>query len=191
MERLAGRNIGLDGVEKKIRNYSDFGFKAAHNNIRFEGVMSGARPELSARAVKLSEIAFADVENFDRRFFQAPRTEFLKSWISPRGGSGLAIVSGGAIIASGIVRPCVKGFKIGPLFAESASCAAELLDSLLTIVPDGEYFYIDVPEPNRSALDLTRAKGMRPVFKTVRMYSKDAPPLPLEQIYGITTFELG
>jgi len=32
---------------------------------------------------------------------------------------------------------------------------------------------------------------MRPVFEAARMYRGPAPDLPLEHIYGITTFELG
>ena len=38
---------------------------------------------------------------------------------------------------------------------------------------------------------MAEAFGMHPVFETARMYNKEAPPLPLEKIYGITTFELG
>jgi hypothetical protein len=33
--------------------------------------------------------------------------------------------------------------------------------------------------------------GLAPVFETARMYCGPAPSLPLDQIYGITTFELG
>jgi hypothetical protein len=32
---------------------------------------------------------------------------------------------------------------------------------------------------------------MLPVFSTVRMYSKASPELPLNKIFGVTTFELG
>jgi hypothetical protein len=33
--------------------------------------------------------------------------------------------------------------------------------------------------------------GFRPVFETARMYRGPEPSLPLDRIYGITTFELG
>jgi hypothetical protein len=32
---------------------------------------------------------------------------------------------------------------------------------------------------------------MTPVFETARIYSRSAPDLPLSEIYGITSFELG
>jgi hypothetical protein len=35
------------------------------------------------------------------------------------------------------------------------------------------------------------AYAMSPVFETARMYKGAAPKLPLERIFGITSFELG
>jgi hypothetical protein len=38
---------------------------------------------------------------------------------------------------------------------------------------------------------MAQEAGMAPVFETARMYAGPAPDLPLAQIYGITSFELG
>ena len=48
-----------------------------------------------------------------------------------------------------------------------------------------------VPEPNRAAVQLEQGNFMQPVFTTVRMYTKIALALPLNNIFGITSFELG
>jgi hypothetical protein len=48
-----------------------------------------------------------------------------------------------------------------------------------------------VPEPNARAVALAQHAGMTPVFETARMYAGPAPALPLDHIFGITTFELG
>jgi hypothetical protein len=32
---------------------------------------------------------------------------------------------------------------------------------------------------------------MHPVFETVRMYTREDPGLPMNRIYGVTSFELG
>jgi hypothetical protein len=48
-----------------------------------------------------------------------------------------------------------------------------------------------VPEPNAAAITMARDAGMAPAFETARMYAGQAPKLPIEQIYGITSFELG
>ena len=38
---------------------------------------------------------------------------------------------------------------------------------------------------------LVERHGMTPVFETARMYTGTAPTLPLERIFGVTSFELG
>jgi hypothetical protein len=48
-----------------------------------------------------------------------------------------------------------------------------------------------VPEPNREALALAEKYRMRPTFHAARMYRGTPPSLPLERIFGVTTFELG
>jgi hypothetical protein len=48
-----------------------------------------------------------------------------------------------------------------------------------------------VPEPNAGAIALADRHGLKPSFEVARMYRGPAPDLPLERIFGITTFELG
>ncbi|MFL5173061.1 MAG: GNAT family N-acetyltransferase, partial [Microvirga sp.] len=55
----------------------------------------------------------------------------------------------------------------------------------------GGLLFLDVPEPNQSALGLAARYGLAPAFQTARMYRGAAPGLPLDRIYGITSFELG
>jgi len=38
---------------------------------------------------------------------------------------------------------------------------------------------------------LARGLGLTPVFETARMYTGAIPPLRLERVFGVTTFELG
>ena len=61
---------------------------------------------------------------------------------------------------------------------------------MLAEAPPGSVF-LDVPEPNAAAIAMAREAGMTPAFETARMYAGKAPDLPLAQIYGITSFELG
>ncbi len=68
---------------------------------------------------------------------------------------------------------------------------AERLFRALSAAVPGEPLFLDVPEPNAEALALAARHGMHEVFGTARMYSRSVPALPLERIYGITTFELG
>ena len=51
--------------------------------------------------------------------------------------------------------------------------------------------FLDVPEPNFAGVALARKAGLEPVFETARMYCGGDPGLPLERVFGITSFELG
>lgn len=55
----------------------------------------------------------------------------------------------------------------------------------------GQTIILDTPEPNAAALLMAEKYELSPEFETFRMYRGLAPDLPLDQLYGITTFELG
>jgi len=107
------------------------------------------------------------------------------------GGKGLGITKKDRTLAGyGYIRRCRTGFKIGPLFADSP----DLADALLTALCEdtaGEPVFLDIPEPNASALALAQRHRMEQMFETARMYTKGEPGLPLDRVFGVTTFELG
>ncbi len=189
LEHLNQHNVGLDGVEKKIRNYESIGFKLAYNNVRYEGRQSDALEPTSA--VPLDTLPPRLIQEYDARFFPAPRPAFLAAWISRPGTRGFAMLDGLRLTGYGVIRPCRKGFKLGPLFADNPSTADILLRSLTRTIPTGALFYLDVPAPNSAAVNLAKQYQMQPVFRTARMYSRAAPALPLDGIFGVTSFELG
>jgi Acetyltransferase (GNAT) domain len=89
-----------------------------------------------------------------------------------------------------VIRPCLKGFKIGPLVADDRAAAEMVLSALLASVGDGEVF-LDVPAINPDAVALARDLALAPVFETARMYTGTIPSLRLDRVFGVTTFELG
>jgi len=99
-------------------------------------------------------------------------------------------VHNGHLTGYGVVRPCRQGYKIGPLFADSKDIAEELFRGLSTRV-SGSGVYIDVPEDNQAAMALTRRHGMKEVFGCAKMYYGPRPDLPKDEIFAVTTFELG
>ncbi len=44
---------------------------------------------------------------------------------------------------------------------------------------------------NREAVALAESIGLEPVFETARMYRGAAPAIPLKNVFGVTTLELG
>jgi len=186
---LEGRNIGIDGVLAKQRQYAKFfGFQFAYRNIRHGGVVAGRSP--SREVVPLRDIPFAAIAAYDRRFFPAPREEFLRAWLAMPHSVGLGWMLDGELKGCGVMRKCRDGFKIGPLFADDAAIAEELFLALCER-SHGESVFLDTPEVNASAMNLARRHGLREVFSTARMYNREIPVLPLDGIFGVTTFELG
>jgi len=201
------RVIGLDGVVAQQQNYRRSGFELAYANVRYGGIVAvpqaGAfssevdtsshqenAPNQKPAVVALSEIPLAAVEAYDATVFPAPRTAFLRAWINSPGHSGRALMRDGALAGWGVIRPCRKGHKIGPLVADDRAAAEMVLSALLAGIDGGEIF-LDVPGINHAAVALAQDLGLAPVFETARMYTGAIPPLRLERVFGVTTFELG
>lgn len=190
MRHAGSRVVGIDGVVAMVEKYQErMGFFMHYNNARYEGTGGGSMPP---GLVPVRDVDFQSLVDYDTAHFPARRERFLEHWISQPGHSGLARLNGdGEIIGYGVRRPCQTGYKIGPLFARDRATAEQILDGLRASIP-GEQFYLDIPVPNESAVALVKDRGMNPVFFTARLYStKDPVPLPLDEIFGVTTFELG
>lgn len=184
------RTIGLDGVVAQQDNYRKSGFALAWNNVRYGGVL--AAPDWDPGNVRsFTPSDLAGLIAYDARHYGAPRPSFLDSWLD--GAStreSFVAEAGGQISGYCTLRQCRQGMKIGPLFADGAATAEALLDRV-AIQADGAEIYLDVPQVNAAAVSLAEGRGLVPKFETARMYRGAVPELPLDCIFGITTFELG
>lgn len=190
MQRLEGRNVGLDGVVEQQDNYRKSGFQLAYRNIRYEG--RGIRDDLDLTGmVELGTLPFESIESYDRPFFPAARTGFLNCWVHQPGSRALGRLRNGRLVGYGVRRSCRDGHKIGPLFADTEDDAEALFQALATGLGDHDPVFLDTPETNPAAIRLAERHGMTVVFETARMYTGPAPDLPLDRIFGVTTFELG
>ena len=187
---LGGRAIGLDGVVAQQDNYRKSGFALAYRNVRYQGVAQTRRPRRRELA-PLSSWSFDDLNDYDRSIFLSDRARFLSSWIAQPLSTALGFVRNGTLAGYGVIRAARSGFKIGPLFADDAECAEALLDGLVDAIPDNSIYHLDVPETNRAAVALAEQRGMTIVFETARMYTGRAPDVPIQRVFGGTTFELG
>jgi GNAT superfamily N-acetyltransferase len=184
-----GRVIGLDGVVAQRDNYKKSGFNFAYANIRYGGnPVAPNAPRVGV--VPLADVPLATVAADDATVFPAARPAFLRAWIGAPGHTGRALVRDGQLVAWGVIRPCPKGRKVGPLIADDRAAAEIVLAALLAETSGGEIF-LDVPSVNRDAAALAEALGLAPVFETARMYTGPIRPLRLDRLFGVSTFELG
>ena len=187
--KFANLNLGLDAVLPMKEKYARAGFKFAHENIRYAGASQNA--SASSCCLPIQKRDFDAVVSFDEKIFPASRTKFLECWLFQKDAKAfLARRKGnGDICGYGVIRKCVAGHKIGPLFADDVATAGVLFGDLVSTAR-GEKVFLDVPRPNNAAVRLAEKHGMHAVFATARMYTKNVPALPLDQIFGITSFEL-
>lgn len=194
ISHLRGCTAGGDGVLENVEKYKQIGAEFAWRNARYEGVKYSARSARNPDVLDAREILLAPIEELDAACFPAKRTAFLKAWLHQPGAHALVLrepKNNLAVRGYGVIRPCFRGWKIGPLFARDAEAAGILFDQLIHRIPDGDPFVLDVPEPNAAAMDLVRRHGMSEVFATARMYIGPFPKVNLDWTFGITTFELG
>lgn len=190
MKRLAGRNIGLDGVLAQQENYKKSGFELAHRNIRYQWRSEGKR-RVAPEVVRLSEVPREELSAYDAKLFGLDRERFLECWISRPQTAAFGIVQSGRLTGYGVLRKCREGFKVGPLFADSPDIAEALFLALTSDLAEGSAVFLDVPEVNPQGIRLAEKYDMARVFETARMYTKEQPNVPLHQWFGVTTFELG
>lgn len=182
-----GYNFGIDGVFAMQPVYQKSGFKFAYRNIRFESKGTGT---IDKSLTPLREVPFPRILAYDSMFFPAVREGFLKHFLYQPDCKGYAAIENGSLNGYGFIRKCLNGYKIGPLFAGTPQIAQKIY-SALSAVAEGVPVFLDVPEPNIAGVALAKAHGMTEVFGTARMYTREIPKLPIEQIFGVTTFELG
>ncbi|WP_311568114.1 GNAT family N-acetyltransferase [Photobacterium arenosum] len=190
LAHLEDCNIGLDGVVEQQDNYKKSGFQLAYSNLRYEGLSGGQSPEDHA-IVALTALPFETVAAYDQLFFPASRPAFLQHWITQPDCHALGILENGMLAGIGVIRQCRNGYKIGPLYAENADLAERLFAALKSEVDPSQPLFLDVPEVNQAAIALAEKYDMTVSFGTARMYTGEQPALPLERLFGVTSFEIG
>lgn len=191
MAYLNDCNIGLDGVVEQQANYQKSGFALAYANIRFQGQAPLKAPDADTEIKPISAFNQAEVLAYDKACFGSSREGFLSAWLAQEKSLALGILHQGTLAGFGVVRPCRHGYKIGPLFADGAVQAEQLLLALVDTLPAGSEFFWDVPEVNPEGVSLAAKYKMDKVFETARMYTREKPPIALDRVFGVTSFELG
>jgi GNAT superfamily N-acetyltransferase len=196
LKYLGTRNIGLDGVVEHEKDYQNYGFRLAYWNLRYRLSLTGdIGSGISKNIVGLASLRSDHISKYDNTVFPAPRNKFLRNWVRQKGSIALGYISlhgrnAGRLSGYGVIRPCAIGHKIGPLYADNENIAGRLVHALTEGKTEDSVF-IDIPEGNKSALQMAKSMGMEQVFKTARMYNLENPTLPVNRIYGVTTLELG
>ena len=188
LDYLGDINIGLDGVVAQVENYTKFGFKLAHSNARYFGKF---KPKIDeSNIVTADKVNFEDLCKYDELHFGSGRKNFLKEWINKEKGFSVCYLENEIIRGFATCRETRIGFRIGPLFAENKDIAENLLLYLTSKIADND-FYLDINEDLKSAVELVEKLQMEKICELKRMYTKAQPKAKWDEVFGITSFELG
>lgn len=186
----AGATIGLDAVDAMVPFYARGGFVPYVRQGRFEWVAPSRSHAISSNITPLEQIPFEAIQAYDRDCFPGPRDHYLALWTRQKDAHAIGVTKGNQLVGYSVMRRCVSGWKIGPMFADAIVHAEELLASH-ALQSAGEPIFLDAPQNNPAAIELCRSHRMREVFGCVRMYLGHTPTIANHKIFSITNFEIG
>ena len=195
MERLKGRNIILDAMPKQVDFYRRLGFNIDHTitSYHFNGAVSNAMANCGSEKMPLVPLKDTILEEtliYDRDFFPADRSRYMREWLSMPNASGFVWKEGKSISGYGLIRQAKQGYRIGPCYADSPEIADTLLRALL-IQANGAPVSISMPENNPLTQRLVDDFGLVAGSRLQRMYSQSPLELPFARMVAITNFTFG
>lgn len=183
-----GAAIGMDGVVAMQPFYQKGGFQIAFRDERYE--KTGMQFDTDSRISPITESDFETILTYDQQCFGFSRQQFLKPWLNIPGNKTFKYSDDETLKGFAIIRKAASGYKICPLFADNEAIAEELYKACLNAVP-GEPLFLDIPVINQGAVNLIKKYEAKYVFECGRMYYGKPPEIPINKVFGITTFELG
>jgi hypothetical protein len=99
----------------------------------------------------------------------------------------------GAINGYGVIRPCIKGYRIGPIYCEDKESAKLLTEILTAQIPSGSKIIFDIPDKNTFShlfaeyFNLTAASEV----DTKAMFKGEPHDGREEICYGVASLEIG
>ena len=194
--------IGLEAAPDRINDYSKWGFKPSSLTTRWKLITKDQTSDISNNSLEPAGLKFLEGKSISNNVVQAydanreptPRPHFLADWLNHPSGNVFALIdSDGLCHGFGRIRPCLlqrgKGWRIGPLLADTPQLAELLLKKLLDRHPG--IVLIDSPGLNPFASNLLSAFGFQEISSTLRMYKGNQPPISMHEIYGLACLELG
>lgn len=183
-----GAAIGMDGVVAMQPFYEQGGFTIAFRDERYE--LTGKAYDVDEHISPIQEADKSKIYAYDSTCFGVERTQFMNAWLNIPDANTFLYEEDGTLRGYAVLRKADKGYKIGPLFADDHNTACKLYEACLNAA-NGEQVYLDIPVNNPAAVQLVKDYNATYVFECARMYHGTPPPVYIEKVFGITSFELG
>jgi GNAT superfamily N-acetyltransferase len=186
----------LYAIDAQMRRYQKEGFNPLYKNHRWNlnpqhHLLS--KPKMPCSPLTLELIA--KITEYDKIIFTASREKTIQEALTYPEIKGFVIQKDNCITAFGLIRPCLKGYRVGPLFADTQEMAHSLLVNLLKQA-GSENVLIDMPNRNKEgeALMIEFNATRDEQHDTIAMVKGTLVPeyeRNLRKNYGIFSLEIG
>jgi len=186
--------IGLDGVVAQIKNYQTSGFElyVTTSRYRYDNNKHQAMDDLSASITLSTDFVMSDLIAYDQSIFSQNRTAFLKHWLQLPSAIRLMAYHKQNLCGYGQLVKAIDGYRVSPLFADSADIALYLFDKLCQSLPEHTPIYIDIPDNHEAVPMFIKLFKPTKISESARMYYQGKQPQRLiHKEFGRTTLELG
>src|SRR5690606_2776829 len=133
-----------DGVPAQVENYKRSGFIYAFRQIRLAATAIRAALDTYPLVERLNTPQLDAVVRYDADVFGVPRPDFIREWIGMDNALAYCISENDTIKGYAVIRKCLEGYKIGPLFADDHGIAEQLFLACHAAAEDGATVYIDM-----------------------------------------------
>lgn len=189
-------HIALYAVSEQVERYKKAGFVPAIAIQRwYLDSKTSFIPSFHNQCFAITDELIPDVSKYYQAHYVANRELLLKELLLKPETNGLGFMDDNVIKGFGFIRPCVRGFRIGALIADTPEIAQSLIAGLLIFAKRAPVF-IDVPGSNPHGSYCMNA------FHAVRAPQEDTMMMikgteyssylkQLEQHYGLFSLEIG
>ena len=173
------KSISLSSVPQQIPRYSGYGFIEQYSNERFfkKSHQKSLNTPPFFRSYHQGQDVFEKACEYDKSVFKHDRRKLLHSMVSMPQTFGIVCFNKeGEVIGYGIARPCMEGYRIGPLYADNYKSARALGKILFNLIPEEQPVILDIPSAN------PHGKKFAAYFDLERVPEADTRDMILERI---------
>jgi GNAT superfamily N-acetyltransferase len=166
LDERGAQTVRLDATALGRPVYEKLGFVGEYEVARWEGaaVGGGLGPEITWAA----DSHLKAITALDHQATGTPRGPLLARLFAERPEGMRVAVDRGRISGYSGIRPGGRAWQIGPLVALDVSSGSALLDAAFSD-HQGQTVFLDVPLPNRPAMQWAEARGLRIGRQFLRM----------------------
>jgi ribosomal protein S18 acetylase RimI-like enzyme len=190
----------LYSVPAQISRYANSGFKKNFHIQRWQkNLINNLTSDIEKKTEELKRLDTVSIESvidYDQSIFSVSRKKLLTTLMQCQNIVGFASTDDtGKVTGFGLIRPCIKGYRIGPLYADHIENAQKLFRTLLARVNNCTVF-IDAPSHNPYIELFTSYFNLARVSEadTVAMFRGEVPASLIEnnhKNYAVCSLEIG